>query len=446
MKSLLVFWAVFAVLTTSLSAQMPIVRFVGSMSEMGALNFAPHIQLDTITDKAHLFGIGPLGRMQGEITILDGKPLGASVGSDGNGIVRVGWKMEAPFFVFAQVEQWQTFRFDIDTRNLNDIQKAVADIAVKNGYDISVPFPFRLVGKIAELTTHIVMPRSEEIQGFQPNKKQADFMSRNQEGELVGFYSERHQGVYTSKDSFIHVHFVSQDHTIMGHVDKIQTDKASLTLYLPKKSGGQYPKVIPKGMGNLAPINVNDTDFSKGRLGHQQTITIQDLIAFHGHLCDGLVEGFIALQHGLYALYPDSLIDRTNTRVVSKPSPCLTDAAVYLTGGRYQFHSFYASDNIKGLFILQRIDNEKTVVVTRKAGVKPVIIDEMGKKAIRGELSACELDELKHHEDMYTEKLLQTQPQKILDVQEISNFVWQPETKNDFLKTDIINKYKSACR
>ncbi len=39
------------------------------MSEMGKENFAPHIKIDTISNKEHLFGMGPLGRMQGEITI-----------------------------------------------------------------------------------------------------------------------------------------------------------------------------------------------------------------------------------------------------------------------------------------------------------------------------------------------------------------------------------------
>lgn len=189
-------------------------------------------------------------------------------------------------------------------------------------------------------------------------------------------------------------------------------------------------------------IKVNDTDSSKGRLGNIQVIELKDLVKFHGHLCDGLVEGFLALQQGLYTLYPDSLIDRTNTRIVSKPSPCLTDVAVYLTGGRYQFNTFYVSAEIEGLYIVQRIDNGKTVMVKRRPHIKPVIIDEMGSKAINGELSACELDTLRQHEDLYTRFLLQANPQDLFDVSEVSHFLWQPVCKNDFRKIDIINKNK----
>lgn len=71
-----------------------------------------------------------------------------------------------------------------------------------------------------------------------------------------------------------------------------------------------------------------DTDFSKGRLNHKQTITINDLEKFHGHLCDGLVVGALAVQEAMKELYPNEPIDRTNLRIVSKPSPCLTDVAI----------------------------------------------------------------------------------------------------------------------
>jgi len=119
---------------------------------------------------------------------------------------------------------------------------------------------------------------------------------------------------------------------------------------------------------------VIDTDFSKGQLVNIQNIKYNDLVKFHGHSCDGLLEGMQALQLGLKVLYPNGVVDRTNTRVVSKASPCLTDAAIYLTGGRYQYNTFYVDNNIPGMYIIQRIDNGKTVVVSRNENVKPAII------------------------------------------------------------------------
>jgi acetolactate decarboxylase len=189
-----------------------------------------------------------------------------------------------------------------------------------------------------------------------------------------------------------------------------------------------------------------DTDFSKGRLNHKQKITIGDLEKFHGHLCDGLVVGALAMQEAMKELYPNQPIDRTNLRIVSKPSPCLTDVAIYLTGGRYQFNSFYVDTDFEGLYIIQRIDNLKTVSISLNKGVKPAAIDSLGNIAIQQNLSACDIDHLRKLEDNFTQALIHSDPTKLFTVKEISNFQWNPKTKKDYLKTDILNKNLPDCK
>lgn len=145
-------------------------------------------------------------------------------------------------------------------------------------------------------------------------------------------------------------------------------------------------------------------------------------------------------------MYPNGIIDRTNTRIVSKASPCLSDVAVYVTGGRYQYNTFYADNSIQdGFYIIQRIDNGKAVKVQLNKGVKPAIINEMGSLAIKKELNSCDLDKLKKLEDDFSNKLLTTEASKNFAVTEINNFKWQPNLKNDFIKTDIINKNMPKC-
>ena len=188
-----------------------------------------------------------------------------------------------------------------------------------------------------------------------------------------------------------------------------------------------------------------DTDFSKGRLTHRQTISMNDLEKFHGHLCDGLVVGALAMQQAMKELYPNQPIDRTNVRIVSKPSPCLTDVAIYLTGGRYQFNTFYVDTAFDGLYIVQRIDNNKTVSVSLNKGVKPTVIDSLGNLAEQNKLTPCEIDQLKMLEDNFTKQLYKSDPNKIFTVKSIDNFTWQPTLKNTFIKTDIINKQQPNC-
>ena len=200
--------------------------------------------------------------------------------------------------------------------------------------------------------------------------------------------------------------------------------------------------LLQKTFAQTPELKVLDTDFSKGRLTHQQTITLDDAAKFHGHLCDGLVVGFLGLREALYKIYPDSIIDRTNTRIVSKSSPCLTDIAIYLTGGRYQFNTFYVSDSIIYAFIVQRIDNGKTYGVKLKPGIKPAAIDSLGNLANAGKLYACDIDTLHQIENDFLNQLLIIDPRKTFILEEILGFIWKPVLQSSFIKTDILNKNK----
>lgn len=192
-------------------------------------------------------------------------------------------------------------------------------------------------------------------------------------------------------------------------------------------------------------IKVLDTDFSKGRLQNVQIIILNDAVKLHGHLCDGLVLGFLGLREALYKLYPDSIVDRTNTRIVSKSSPCLTDIAIFMTGARYQYSTFYVSDSITYQFIVQRLDNAKTFGVKLKSGLLPTAIDSLGRLATKGDLDACGIDKLRALENEFSQFLLSKDPRELFILEELKNFLWLPVLKNTFIKTDVLNKNLLKC-
>lgn len=435
MKSYIFLLLSFLSFLSALAQQSGKVYTVGAMSEMGKKNFEPQIWLDTIPEKKHLFAMGPYDRMKGEIMVYDGKPFYASAFEDSKAVVSQSWDIRSPFFVYANVATWDSFKISGAFKSLDDIQNKIAEIAQKNGFNLSEPFPFKVSGDFQRIITHIVTPRSPDVAGYRPDVKQQLFSFDNITGSLLGFYSQIHQGVFTSSNSYIHVHFLSDDQTFMGHLDKIDTEVNELTIFLPSKKSSFK-----------SSLKVNDTDFSKGRLGLEHNLDLKDLEKFHGHLCDGLVMGYLGIKEGLDLLYPGGIIDRTNTRIVSKGSPCLTDVAVYVTGGRYQFNTFYVDNTIKnGFYIVQRIDNGKAVKIQLNEGVKPKEIDRLGAKAVEGNLPACDLDKLKKMEDGFSEKLLTQDPKLNFTITEVANFEWKPVLKNDYLKTDILNKTASTC-
>lgn len=197
--------------------------------------------------------------------------------------------------------------------------------------------------------------------------------------------------------------------------------------------------------GQDLTLKVIDTDFSKGRLTNEQTISVEDVSKLHGHMCDGLVLGFIGLREALYQLFPDSIIDRTNVRIISKSSPCITDIAVYLTGGRYQFNTFYVNDTIQYLYIVQRIDTGKSIGIKTVPNLVPPQIKELGALAVKGELDACGLDSLRNMEDEFIIKLKSSLPSDLFILTEIPSFNWESPLDKTYLKTDVLNKNKPKC-
>jgi alpha-acetolactate decarboxylase/formylmethanofuran dehydrogenase subunit E len=425
-------FTLFLLFTISAFAQHGVVKSAGAMSETGKTGFAPTISLDSLKKYPRVFGLGPLGKMQGEITLVDGVPFAGKADLEGNASIQTAWDIEAPFFVYGEVAAWESFPLKGTVTDQSELEKIVETVALANGYDLAEPFAFRIAGTFDHMVTHIVTPRSADIVGFKEGRNQENYPHEKESGQLIGFYSQTGRRIYTHHDSNIHMHFINESETFTGHVDKIETSLNGLTLFLPSKN-------------KPLTFKTNDTDFSKGKLSHFQEINLDDLVKFHGHLCDGLVVGAMGLQEAMEILSPNQAIDRTDFRIVSKSSPCLTDAAVYLTGARYQFGTFYISDDMDALYVVQKISDGTSYQVNLKDGVKPAVIKEMEKLAVMQELSPCQLQELRAIEDEFTDFLFQADAKEIFTIQQLSDFEWKPMLKNDFVKTDIINKNAASC-
>jgi acetolactate decarboxylase len=172
---------------------------------------------------------------------------------------------------------------------------------------------------------------------------------------------------------------------------------------------------------------------------------MDDLITLHGHWCDGLVVGALGLGEALKELYPNTPIDRTDLRIISRSSPCLTDVAVMLTGGRAQFGTFQVSDTIPGLYIVQRISDGRAFSVKLQPGVKPAAIDSLSRFAVAGTLSPCGLDSLQTIEERFGADLLAQDTKTTYLVEERVDFQWHATSFPTYTKTDILNKNAPRC-
>jgi formylmethanofuran dehydrogenase subunit E len=99
-----------------------------------------------------------------------------------------------------------------------------------------------------------------------------------------------------------------------------------LLLSLPVRAAGEsapdwyYPEWLATAP-NAAVFQVRDTVNKYGRYATEtKTITLKDLIKFHGHFCGGLVEGAAALKVAFDRLFPGGVVDRTDLRIASNNS------------------------------------------------------------------------------------------------------------------------------
>jgi acetolactate decarboxylase len=177
--------------------------------------------------------------MQGELTVLDGEPLIAFADEKGILTVSTDKQAKAPFFVYAYVREWKTFEMEIQAESDAEIQEAVERLAQTQGYDIANPFPFRILGEYDGLTIHVVAPRSPDVPGYKAGINSYKYSYEAIEGEIFGFYSQSGQGIYTHKDSFVHLHFSTKDRSKMGHIDAISIKPKKVKILLPATALGK---------------------------------------------------------------------------------------------------------------------------------------------------------------------------------------------------------------
>ncbi len=208
------------------------VKIAGAMHNvMWKGQLGSSIDVDTISDKSGLYGLGPESYLTGEILINNGKSYVSRVLTDSTMMVEETHKVSAPFLVYANVSEWREVALPQEIKSITELEKFI-DQKTK---DNKRPFAFNLKGKVAAATIHIQnLPKGSKVSSpKEAHHGQTSYHLQNKECEIVGFFSTKHQGIFTHHDSFVHLHLITKDESMMGHLDELQIEKMSL--YLPVK-------------------------------------------------------------------------------------------------------------------------------------------------------------------------------------------------------------------
>lgn len=190
------------------------------------------IQLDTIANKKHLYGIGPLEGLRGEVMIVDGKCYTSRVTSPAEMKVAEEYKVKAPFFVHGYAGDWKEIKLPDNIVTLQDLESYLGKVMKTT----DKPFVFKLTGTAEEATIHVVnLPEGAVVKNpDDAHKGQVSYKLNDEEVVVVGFYSRNHQSVFTHHDTYMHLHLITKDEAKMGHVDELKFKKGMILLYLPK--------------------------------------------------------------------------------------------------------------------------------------------------------------------------------------------------------------------
>lgn len=218
--------------TTQTSLTYPDVQIAGAMKNvMWKGELGSSIDLDTILTKEGLYGLGPTSYLTGELLINNGKSYVSTVLSDSTMLVEESYDVSAPFLVYTNATAWKEIAIPAGVKGIQELETFID----QKSADQKRPFAFKLSGKVSGATIHVQnLPKGTKVSSpAEAHQGQISYDLKDEEAEIIGFFSTEHQGIFTHHDSYMHMHLITADERKMGHLDKLEIEE--MTLFLPEK-------------------------------------------------------------------------------------------------------------------------------------------------------------------------------------------------------------------
>ena len=140
----------------------------------------------------------------------------------------------ATLLVVSDIPAWRSITLD-HAIPFEKLEEEIPELAVAVGLSRDERIPFRVKGTFENFHWHVIDgSRLKDLSApHQEHLKAAVKFARDRvEATLIGFYSEKDQGVFTHMDSRLHVHCVVGEPLSAGHVDHVDVP-AGATVEFP---------------------------------------------------------------------------------------------------------------------------------------------------------------------------------------------------------------------
>lgn len=231
--ALLFLAAMAACTSTPRSGAAPAVHTLGANANFGKGDFASYANLAEFRHTPHLYALGPVQHLGGEVLVLDSEPYAVEV-SEGRLRVTSSWEYAPPFLVHSQVAHWRELPVPEEVQTFAQLEDWIGKAAVQSGLEADQPFAFKLRARPVSLTVTVMNRPASAIPGDKPLREyQTSWQIGGHDTDFVGFHSTRHAGIFLGNAEKVHIHAITQDRKLAGHVQELQLARGA-KLYLPE--------------------------------------------------------------------------------------------------------------------------------------------------------------------------------------------------------------------
>jgi acetolactate decarboxylase len=192
------------------------------------------ISLSELKDKPNLYALGAVENLKGEIQVFDGEPL-IAFASKGKLSFDTSFDKKATLLVYTQVPEWKELTISNTITSYEQLETFIRESAEKNGLDVEEPFPFLISGKAKSLDWHVIDWKEGDAE--HTHKKHIESGPHgtltDTDIEILGFYSNKHHAIFTHHSTNMHLHFITKDRSIAGHLDGLELGR-NMFLKLPR--------------------------------------------------------------------------------------------------------------------------------------------------------------------------------------------------------------------
>jgi acetolactate decarboxylase len=233
---LLVFTSCGNIVTTSKSIEKVSVevQYFGALRNMMRdSDISAKVDLAEFSKKKHLYALGAIENLKGEIQIFDGKPFNTYAK---NNQVEFDYSFEkkATLLVASIVEEWVEISIPDSIKSYDELELFIESTASLNHINTEEPFPFLLEGNVASMGWHVIDWEDGDTEhSCEKHKtKGPNGQLENVDAEMIGFYSKHHHTIFTHHSTNMHIHMKSDELMLAGHVDHL-TIADDMVLHLP---------------------------------------------------------------------------------------------------------------------------------------------------------------------------------------------------------------------